>query len=370
MLGVYTDENGKVPRLQAVQEAERRWVAQGLPKTYRPIEGSGAYVAAVQELVFGAGSDVLGSGRATTLQSVGGTGALKIGADVLSHLVPGATVAVSNPSWENHRSLFTEAGFDVVDYPYYAPDKAGVQFDPMKAFLATLPAGSIVVLHACCHNPTGNDLEPAQWRELVQFLVERELIPFVDMAYQGFGDGIEADGLAVQLFAATGCEFFIASSFSKSFSLYGERVGAFTAVARDAAGKAKVEGLAKRLVRTNYSNPPTHGAMLVETVLGTPELRASWEAELGHMRERIRAMRDRLVRGLAARVPGRDFAFIRQQKGMFSYSGLTAAEVDRLQADHAIFAVDTGRICVAALNEHNIDRVVDAIGDVLGPVAA
>ncbi len=370
VLGVYTDENGKVPRLQAVQEAERRWVAQGLPKTYRPIEGSKAYTAAVQQLLFGDDSEVLRAGRATTLQSVGGTGALKIGADVLSHLLPGAQVAVSNPSWENHRSLFTEAGFQVVDYPYYTPGKAGVQFDAMKDFLATLPPGSIVVLHACCHNPTGNDLSPAQWRELVPLLVQRELVPFVDLAYQGFGDGIAADGLAVQLFAETGCEFFIASSFSKSFSLYGERVGALTAVARDAAGKAAVEGLAKRLVRTNYSNPPTHGAMLVETVLGTPELRQAWEAELGHMRERIRGMRQRLVAGLNARVPGRDFGFISEQKGMFSYSGLTAAEVDRLQREYAIFAVDTGRICVAALNDHNIDRVIEAISDVVSPVEA
>ena len=365
VLGVYTDENGKIPRLQAVQEAERRWVAQGLPKAYRPIEGSKRYTSAVQSLLFGEDADVLREGRASTLQSVGGTGALKIGADVLSHLVPGAQVAVSNPSWENHRSLFAEAGFNVVNYPYYAPGKVGVQFEEMKTFLKTLPGGSIVVLHACCHNPTGNDLSPDQWRELVPLIVQQGLIPFVDIAYQGFGDGIETDGLAVRLFAETGCEFFIASSFSKSFSLYGERVGAITIVASDEAGKAAVEGLAKRMVRTNYSNPPTHGAMLVETVLGTPELRQAWEMELDHMRERIRGMRHHLVRGLNERVPGRDFSFINAQKGMFSYSGLTAMEVEQLQRQYAIFAVDTGRICVAALNSNNIERVVDAISHVV-----
>lgn len=365
VLGVYTDEQGRVPRLAAVQQAEQEWLAQGLPKTYRPIEGTRGYVAGVQTLLFGTGASVLSDNRALTLQSIGGTGALKIGADVLHQLRPDALVAISDPSWENHRALFQAAGFEVVAYPYYGADHNGVRFDAMVEYLGKLPSGSIVVLHSCCHNPTGNDLTPAQWRVLADLVCARGLVPFVDIAYQGFGDGLDADALAVRLFAERGVEFFVASSFSKSFSLYGERVGALTIVADGAGNRAKVEGLAKRVVRTNYSNPPTHGAVIVEAVLQTPALRQSWEQELSGMRERIRAMRAQLVQGLEQCIPGRSFAFVAEQKGMFSYSGLTADEVGRLRERHRIYAVDTGRICVAALNAGNIERVIASIADVV-----
>lgn len=363
VLGVYVDEKGLVPRMRAVIEAERQWVTQGKPKTYRPIEGATPYMDCVQALLFGVDAATEIRTRAVTVQSIGGTGALKICADVLKTLLPGVAVAVSNPSWENHRQLFQAAGFEVIDYPYYRPELHGVDFSAMTAGLDLLPAGSVVVLHACCHNPTGNDLTPVQWRELVDLVVRRDLVPLVDIAYQGFGDGLAEDALAVRLFAQAGIEFFVASSFSKSFSLYGERVGALTIVARDAAGRGKAEGLAKRTIRTSYSSPPTHGAMIVEAVLGIPELRDAWDSELAHMRKRIHTMRDLLVAGLAKRIPDRSFDFVQSQKGMFSYSGLTAAEVARLRDRHAIFAVDTGRICVAALNSGNVERVADAIAD-------
>lgn len=365
VVGVYTDADGKIPRLRAVQAAERRWIEQALPKSYRPIEGTKGFREAVQALIFGADAAVVREGRATTLQAVGGTGALKIGADVLAKLKPGAIVAVSDPSWENHRALFEQAGFKVVDYPYYSAERRGVDFEAMQAALRQLPAGSIVVLHACCHNPTGADLSADEWRALVPLLREHDLIPFLDIAYQGFGDGLDDDAFPVRLFAEEGLEFFIASSFSKSFSLYGERVGALTIVADDKTAKARVEALAKRLVRTNYSNPHTHGAAIVETVLTTPELRADWERELSEMRERILGMRNRLADSLQQRHPERGFDVIKAQKGMFSYSGLTPEEAVRLRQEHEIYALETGRICVAALNAHNIDRVLDAVDAVL-----
>lgn len=366
VVGVYTDAQGRIPVLRAVRQAEDAWVAQGRPKNYRPIEGTAGYRQGVQALLFGADGEVVQAKRATTLQSVGGTGALKIGADVLKRIAPGATVAISSPSWENHRALFEAAGFPVVEYPYYDAATHAVRFDAMVAFLRRLPEGSIVVLHACCHNPTGNDLDAAQWGTVVDLCVDRKLIPFVDIAYQGFGDGLQEDALAVRLFAQAKRDFFVASSFSKSFSLYGERVGAMTIVCADPADAPQVEALAKRLVRTNYSNPPTHGAAIVESVLQTPALRASWEEELESMRTRIRDMRLRLTQGLEQKVPGRSFQFIAHQKGMFSYSGLTAEEIGRLRTEDEIYALDTGRICVAALNDGNIDRVVGAIGRVLG----
>ncbi len=365
VLGVYTDANGAVPRLRSVQKAERRWIDQALPKTYRPLEGTPGYRTAVQDLLLTANAGAISRERVTTLQTIGGTGALKIGADVLARLSPGATVAVSNPSWENHRSLFDAAGFAVVSYPYYSAELGGIDFEAMQAFLRRMTAGSIVVLHACCHNPTGNDLTPDQWRTVISILKARGLTPFIDIAYQGFGDGLDDDALVLGVLAEAGMEFFVASSFSKSFSLYGERVGALTIVAESADAKKKVEDLAKRIIRTSYSNPPTHGAVIVETVLTTPELRADWERELGEMRERIVSMRRRLAESLQQQFPERSFDRIKAQKGMFSYSGLTAQEVERLRVAHGIYAVDTGRICVAALNEHNIGRVLDALGQVL-----
>ncbi|SFI73778.1 aromatic-amino-acid transaminase [Methylobacterium brachiatum] len=365
VVGVYTDADGKVPRLRAVQTAEKRWIEKGLPKTYRPIEGTKPFRDAVQALLFGEGAPILKQNRTATLQSIGGTGALKTGADVLARLNPGATVAVSNPSWENHKALFTQAGFTVVDYPYFSAETGGVDYPAMRAYLQDLPKGSIVVLHACCHNPTGADLTPDQWSDLAPLLAERGLTPFLDIAYQGFGDGLDADAAPVRLFAESGQEFFVASSFSKSFSLYGERVGALTIVAENPAMKTKVEALAKRLVRASYSNPVTHGAAIVEMVLTDPELRADWERELAEMRERIRSMRVRMADSLQQRHPERGFDAIKAQKGMFSYTGLTPTEATRLREEHEVYALETGRICVAAVNTHNIDHVVDAIDAVV-----
>ncbi len=365
VVGVYTDEHGKVPRLRAVQAAEQRWLQQALPKTYRPIEGTKALRDAVQALIFGTGAQIIRDGRAATFQAIGGTGALKTGADLLKRLAPDAVVAVSSPSWENHRALFGQAGFRVVDYPYYSAETHGVDFTAMQAALQTMPAGSIVVLHACCHNPTGADLTPDQWHAVVSLMRKRRLVPFLDLAYQGFGDGLDEDALPVRLFADSGMEFLIASSFSKSFSLYGERVGAMTVVAADATKRQKVEALTKQLIRGTYSNPPTHGAAIVELVLTTPELRADWEQELGQMRERILGMRKRLADSLQQRHPQRGFDAIKRQKGMFSYTGLRPDEAVRLRTEHEIYALETGRVCVAALNSHTIDRVLDALDAVL-----
>ncbi|VFR41644.1 Aspartate aminotransferase [plant metagenome] len=365
VVGVYTDAQGRVPVLRAVQEAERAWIDQARPKQYRPIEGTAGFRSGVQRLLFGENAAVLQAKRAATLQSVGGTGALKIGADVLKQLLPDAIVAVSDPSWENHRALFEAAGFTVRSYPYYDATRQDVRADAMLDALRGLPRGSIVVLHACCHNPTGNDLDPAQWRAVVDACVQGGLVPFVDMAYQGFGDGLEEDALAARLFAEAGVDFLVASSFSKSFSLYGERIGALTLVSSDPGAIGRAESLAKRLVRTNYSNPPTHGAAIVEAVLQTPALYDAWTEELAGMRHRIHDMRTRLVQALDAQDLGRGFSAITRQKGMFSYSGLTATQAEALRARHGIYALDTGRICVAALNPGNLPRVVDAIADVV-----
>ena len=299
------------------------------------------------------------------MQALGGTGALKIGADLLKQLVPDAKVAISNPSWENHRALFERAGFDVVNYPYYDAATHGFDLNGMLGFLRALPAQSVVVLHACCHNPTGVDPTPAQWREIATVMQQGDLIPFLDIAYQGFGEGLEADAAAVRLFAELDMTMLISSSFSKSFSLYGERVGALTIVTSSKDESSRVLSQIKRVIRTNYSNPPTHGGTVVATVLNSPELFAMWDAELAGMRDRIRLMRRQLVEKLKAAGVSRDFGFVMDQRGMFSYSGLTAKQVDRLRDEHGIYAVSTGRICVAALNSGNIDGVVKAIAQVM-----
>ena len=363
-VGVYYDDNGKVPLLACVQKAEALLIEQLAPRTYLPIEGLAAYDKAVQELVFGAGSPVIQERRAVTVQAIGGTGALKIGADFLQRFAPGSQVYISDPSWENHRALFESAGFTVNNYTYYDAATHGVNFDGMIASFKSMPRGAIVVLHACCHNPTGADLTSAQWDEVIATVVAGGLIPFLDMAYQGFGAGIAEDGAVVRRFAAAGGALLVSNSFSKSFSLYGERVGALSVVAASADEAARLLSQLKRVVRTNYSNPPIHGGKVVATVLSTPELRALWEEELAGMRVRIRAMRDSFVAKLKEKAPSHDFAFVREQVGMFSYSGLTKAQVDALRAE-SIYAVDTGRICVAALNSKNIDRVIDAIAKVL-----
>ncbi len=364
-VGVYFDNNGKVPLLKAVKVAEKARVEAMPPRSYQPIEGLGTYNKAVQTLLFGENSALAGEGRLITAETLGGTGALKIGADYLKRLLPDATVYISDPSWENHRALFEYAGFAVDSYPYYDARTRGVNFAGMKAKLNALPAGSIVVLHACCHNPTGADLSEAQWRETIEAIRARGLVPFIDMAYQGFADGIAEDALALNLFVASGLQFFVASSFSKSFSLYGERVGALSIVTGSKDESARVLSQLKRVIRTNYSNPPTHGGAIVAAVLDSPELRQMWEEDLAGMRDRIREMRLSLVEKLQAKGVAQDFSFIVKQRGMFSYTGLSAQQVERLQSEFGIYAVSTGRICLAALNNQNIDYVVDAIAAVL-----
>jgi aromatic-amino-acid transaminase len=351
--------------LKAVKEAELQLVNAATPRGYLPIDGIAAYNQAAQGLVFGPDSPLLADGRVCTVQGLGGTGALKIGADFLRAFSPHSQVWISDPSWENHRALFEGAGFKVSNYPYYQAATHGVDFEAMKACLSGIPARSIVVLHACCHNPTGVDLSEPQWKDIAKILVDRDLIPYLDMAYQGFSKGIEEDAFAVRLVAATGIDMLVSSSFSKSFSLYGERVGALSIVTANRDETARVLSQLKRTVRTNYSNPPTHGATLVAAVLKSPELRQTWEAELGAMRTRIHAMREGLAKQLAAVASSQDFSFITRQNGMFSYSGLTAAQVERLRAEHGIYAVSTGRICVAALNLKNLEYVAMAIGAVL-----
>ena len=364
-VGVYCNEEGRIPLLRAVIEAETIRAAEHASRGYLPIDGIQAYDQAVQKLLFGADSALLAAGRVITTQSVGGTGALKIGADFLKQLQPDAVVAISDPSWENHRALFEAAGFPVQNYRYYDAVSHDVNRAGMLEDLNALPTGSIVVLHACCHNPTGVDLTPADWQNVLDVVKAKGLIPFLDMAYQGFGDGIDEDAAAVRLFAESGLSFFVSSSFSKSFSLYGERVGALSIITESKEESARVLSQVKRVIRTNYSNPPTHGASIVAAVLNSPDLRAKWEAELAEMRERISGMRRQMVELLAKKAPGHDFSFVARQRGMFSYSGLTAEQVGRLRTEFGIYALDTGRICVATLNQRNIEGVTDAIVKVI-----
>jgi aromatic-amino-acid transaminase len=364
-VGVYTDDDGKVPLLDCVREAEDVRVGSGAPKSYLPIDGLAAYDAAVQELVFSKESNPIREKRVVTLQALGGTGGLKIGADFLKQISPGATVWISDPSWENHRALFEGAGFPVKEYPYYDPKTHGLNFDAMLGALNKLPAGAVAVLHSCCHNPTGVDLTPDQWRQVLEVVKARGIVPFLDLAYQGFAEGADADAYAPRLFAEATQPVFLSSSFSKSFSLYGERVGAFSLVAGSRDEAARALSHLKRIVRTNYSNPPTHGSAIVAKVLTSPDLRAQWEKELGAMRDRIKAMRKALVDGIHKRVPGADFSFILRQRGMFSYSGLTREQVLRLRSEYSIYTIETGRICVAALTTKNIDYVADAIARVI-----
>ncbi|MDH4565861.1 aspartate/tyrosine/aromatic aminotransferase [Pseudomonas sp. BN414] len=364
-VGVYYNEQGRIPLLRAVAEAEKARIEAHAPRGYLPIEGIASYDQAVQKLLFGADSELLAQGRVVTTQAVGGTGALKTGADFLKRLLPNAVVAISDPSWENHRALFEAAGFPVQNYRYYDAATNGVNRAGLLEDLKALPARSVVVLHACCHNPTGVDLELEDWKAVLEVLREREHVPFLDIAYQGFGAGIDEDAFAVRLFAESGLQFFVSSSFSKSFSLYGERVGALSVVTNSKEEAGRVLSQVKRVIRTNYSNPPTHGATVVASVLNSPELRAMWEGELGEMRTRIHSMRLAMVEQLAAQGAKRDFSFVARQRGMFSYSGLTAEQVERLKNEFGIYAVSTGRICVAALNKSNLESITRAITQVL-----
>jgi aromatic-amino-acid transaminase len=364
-VGVYFDENGKLPLLQCVQAAEKAMMDKPAARGYLPIDGIAAYDNAVKGLVFGADSEPVKSGRVATVQALGGTGGLKIGADFLKRLNPAAKVLISDPSWENHRALFTQAGFEVGTYTYYDAAKRGVDFDGMLASLKAAAPGTIAVLHACCHNPTGYDITPAQWDRVIEVVKAGRLTPFLDMAYQGFGHGIAEDGAVIAKFVAAGLVFFVSTSFSKSFSLYGERVGALSVLCADKAEADRVLSQLKIMVRTNYSNPPIHGGAVVAAVLTNPELRALWEKELGEMRVRIKAMRQQLVDGLKAAGVKQDMGFITDQIGMFSYSGLTKDQMVRLRNEFGVYGTDTGRMCVAALNGKNIGYVCKAIAAVL-----
>ena len=364
-VGVYFDDSGKIPLLNAVKAAEKARLESMPSRGYQPIDGLGAYNQAVQGMLFGKESPLLAEGKVVTVQALGGTGALKVGADYLQRLLPEATVYISDPSWENHRGIFENAGFAVDTYPYYDVTTRGVDFSAMKACLMTLPARSIIVLHACCHNPTGADLSEAQWGEVIEVARERNLVPFIDMAYQGFADGIKEDAVALNLFVASGLQFFVSTSYSKSFSLYGERVGALSVVTASKDESARVLSQIKRLIRSNYSNPPIHGGAIVAAVLASPELRQMWEAELVQMRERIKVMRTSLVDKLKAKGVAQDFSFVIKQRGMFSYTGLSAEQVARMQSEFGVYAVNTGRVCIAALNSKNIDHVAGAIAAVL-----
>ncbi|MBA1190576.1 aspartate/tyrosine/aromatic aminotransferase [Pseudomonas entomophila] len=364
-VGVYCNEEGRIPLLRAVIEAETRRAAQHASRGYLPIDGIATYDQAVQTLLFGNDSPLLRDGRVVTVQAVGGTGALKIGADFLKRLSPGATVAISDPSWENHRALFETAGFPVQNYRYYDAASHDVDRAGMLEDLEALPSGSIIVLHACCHNPTGVDLSLDDWKNVLAVIKAKGHVPFLDMAYQGFGDGIAEDAFAVRLFADSGLQCFVSSSFSKSFSLYGERVGALSIVTDSRDEATRVLSQVKRVIRTTYSNPPTHGASIVAAVLNDPELRQMWETELAEMRGRIHGMRKQMVELLAQYGAKQDFSFVARQCGMFSYSGLTAEQVGRLKDEFGIYALSTGRICVAALNQNNIHVVTKAIVEVL-----
>ena len=364
-VGVYYDDNGKLPLLQCVQAAEKQMAQAPKARGYLPIDGIAAYDSAIKALVFGADSEPVKSGRIATVQCIGGTGGLKIGADFLKKLNPGAKVLISDPSWENHRALFTNAGFPVETYPYYDAEARGINFAGMLEALNAAPAGTIIVLHACCHNPTGYDITSAQWDEVIAVVKARELVPFLDMAYQGFGYGLVEDGAAIGKFVASGLNFFVSTSFSKSFSLYGERVGGLSVLCQDKEEADRVLSQLKIVIRTNYSNPPTHGGTVVATVLNTPELRALWEKELGEMRVRIKTMRQKLVDGLKAAGVKQDMSFITQQIGMFSYSGLSKDQMVHLRNEFGVYGTDTGRMCVAALNSQNIDHVCASIAKVI-----
>lgn len=363
--GVYQDGAGRVQILKVVRDAQEQLLEKEETKNYMPIDGIPAFNQQAQALLLGADSGVLAAGRAVTIQALGGTGALKVGADFLKRFFSTSQVWISNPSWENHRQLFEAAGFTVNNYPYYDSKTRGLDFTSMLDTLRALPACSVVVLHACCHNPTGVDPSREEWTRLVDIFQTTGLIPFFDIAYQGFGAGIDADAFAVRAFAEAGIPCLVAQSFSKSFALYRERVGALTVVTASKDEAKRVQSQLKRVIRTNYSSPASHGAQLVASVLADPGARARWEGEVAEMRERIRQMRGLFVRRIREKGVEQDFSFIERQHGMFSYSELPREIVDRLRNKYSIYIVGSGRICVASLNEKNIDYVCEAIAETL-----
>lgn len=364
-VGVYQNAQGKVPVLGVVRAAEKIVYTKEESKSYLPIDGAPAYNREVQKLLFGEDSGLVQSGRVVTGQALGGTGGLRVGADFLRRFLPNSKLWLSAPSWENHRALFESAGFEVLEYPYYDPKTHGLDFSGMCAALSKLPPETVVLLHACCHNPTGVDPSQAEWLDLVQIVRERGLVPFIDFAYQGFSKGLREDAGAIDAFAKAEIPCLIASSFSKSFSLYRERVGAISFITESADESRRVASQLKRVIRTNYSNPASHGAQVVALILADPELRAQWEVELGEMRERIQAMRVAFVDQLAKKGAPGDFSFITSQSGMFSYSGIDLPSVRRLRSEFGLYIVDSGRICVAAINPTNLDYIASSIARVL-----
>ncbi|MFM1713394.1 amino acid aminotransferase [Aeromonas salmonicida] len=364
-IGLYYDEQGRIPLLASVQQAEAQRAAAPAPRPYQPMEGAANYRTAVQHLLFGADHEAVKAGRIATIQTIGGSGALKIGADLLKRYFPTSEVWVSNPTWDNHKAMFEGAGIQVHDYPYYDAATGGVQFDAMIDCLSQLPAKSIVLLHPCCHNPTGVDLSSAQWDKVIALVVDKGLIPFMDIAYQGFGDGLEEDAYAIRAMVAASVSFFVSNSFSKSLSFYGERCGGLSVICKDAEEAGRVLGQMKATVRRNYSSPPTHGGQITAAVMNDASLHALWVDEVSEMRIRIKAMRQKLFEVLSAKVPGRDFGYFISQRGMFSYTGFTPEQVDRLREEFAVYLVRSGRMCVAGLNSRNVDYVADAMAAVL-----
>ena len=364
-IGIYFDDEGRIPVLECVRQAEAQMLAEGGPKSYLPMEGAPAARAGVQALLFGAGHEALAAGRVATIQTVGSSGGLKVGADFIKRWLPDSAVWVSDPTWDNHRAMFEGAGIPVNPYPYYDAATGGLRFDAMCQALAALPARSIVLLHACCHNPTGVDLSPEQWAALVPVLRQRQLIPYLDLAYQGYGEGIEEDAHAIRALASAGLSFFVANSFSKSMSVYGERAGALSVVCADRDEAELVMGQLRATVRRNYSSPGLHAAGIIGRVLGDPALRAMWEADVRGMRERIQAMRRQLHGLLSAKRPGRDFGYFLTQRGMFSYTGLSPQQVDRLREEFGVYLIRSGRMCVAGLNTRNVERTATAMAAVL-----
>jgi len=364
-IGLYYDEQGRLPLLDSVLRAEARLAATPIARPYLPMEGAADYRAAVQKLLFGEDSAALKAGRIATIQTIGGSGALKVGADLLKRYFPASEIWVSDPTWDNHRSIFEGAGFAVHDYPYYDAASGGIDFAGLLAKLQTLPAQGIVLLHPCCHNPTGVDLSPEQWRQVIAIIAERHLIPFLDIAYQGFGDGLEEDAYTIRAMADAGISFLVSNSFSKNLSFYGERCGGLSVVCKDAEEANRVLGQMKFTVRRNYSSPPVHGSRTVAAVMNDAQLHAAWIEEVGGMRRRIKAMRQKLSEVLSGRLPERDFSYFVKQRGMFSYTGLNPAQVDRLREEFAVYLVRSGRMCVAGLNGGNVDYVAEAMATVL-----
>lgn len=365
-IGLYYNEAGIIPQLQAVAKAEARLNATPHGASlYLPMEGLNSYRHTIAPLLFGADHPVLTEKRVATIQTLGGSGALKVGADFLHKYFPESGVWVSDPTWENHVAIFEGAGFTVNTYPWFDDQTNGVRVGALLEKLSTLPERSIVLLHPCCHNPTGADLTNAQWDAVIEVLKARNLIPFLDIAYQGFGAGMEEDAYAIRAIASAGLPALVSNSFSKIFSLYGERVGGLSVVCEDQDAAGRVLGQLKATVRRIYSSPPNFGAQVVATVLGDDELKAEWLAEVEAMRTRILAMRQTLVDVLKDAVPGHNFDYLLQQRGMFSYTGFNAQQVDRLRDEFGVYLIASGRMCVAGLNSGNVQRVAKAFAAVM-----